>query len=50
LPNLHDTLIMSRVLYTGTNAARSRQFSHKLGAVVKRELKRELDKSEQESD
>jgi hypothetical protein len=25
---LHDTMVMSQVLYTGTNAARAKQFSH----------------------
>jgi DNA polymerase I len=48
--DLHDTMIMSQVLYTGTNAARAKQFSHSLQAVVKRELKRELSKEEQVSD
>jgi DNA polymerase I-like protein with 3'-5' exonuclease and polymerase domains len=47
--DLDDTMIASRVLYTGTNAARG-QFSHSLAAVAKRELKRELPKDEQESD
>src|SRR5215203_6885588 len=47
---LDDTMVMSQVLYTGTNAARAKQFSHSLQAMVKRELKRELDKSEQGSD
>src|SRR5215213_5584549 len=50
LKNLDDTMVMSQVLYTGTNAARAKQFSHSLQAVVKRELKRELDKDEQLSD
>ena len=50
LPSMHDTMIMSHVLYTGTNAARSRNLSHKLEAVALREIKAELDKSEQESD
>jgi DNA polymerase I len=50
LEALHDTMVMSQVLYTGTNAARAKQFSHSLQAVVKRELKRELDKSEQDGD
>jgi DNA polymerase-1 len=49
LEALHDTMVMSQVLYTGTNAARAKQFSHSLQAVVKRETKRELDKSEQGS-
>src|SRR5215203_5292542 len=48
--DLDDTMVMSQVLYTGTNAARAKQFSHSLQAMVKRELKRELDKSEQGSD
>src|SRR5215208_3419324 len=47
---LHDTMVMSQALYTGTNAARAKQFSHSLQAVVKRELKRDLDKTEQMSD
>ena len=50
LEDLDDTMIMSQVLYTGTNAARAKQFSHSLQAVVKRELKRELDKSEQDGE
>src|SRR5215208_61244 len=50
LEDLDDTMIMSQVLYTGTNAARAKQFSHSLQAVVKRELKRELDKTEQGSE
>jgi DNA polymerase-1 len=49
-PDLQDTMVMSQALYTGTNAARAKQFSHSLAAVVKRELKRELDKDEQLSD
>ena len=48
LPNLHDTMVMSQVLYTGTNAARSKQFSHSLQAVAGREIKRELGKTEQD--
>src|SRR5688572_4962842 len=40
-PDLHDTMVMSQVLYTGTRAALSKSFSHGLKAVVKRELKRE---------
>jgi DNA polymerase-1 len=48
--DLHDTMVMSQVLYTGTDASKSKQFSHSLQAVAKRELKRELDKSEQGSD
>jgi DNA polymerase I len=49
-PDLHDTMIMSRVYYTGTRAAQSGSFSHSLQAVVKREIKRELSKDEQTSD
>src|SRR5215212_3675995 len=49
-PDLHDTMIMSQVYYTGTRAALSKSFSHSLAAVVKRELKRELAKHEQASD
>src|SRR5215217_3781287 len=49
-PDLHDTMIMSQVYYTGTRAAISKSFSHSLAAVVKRELKRELSKDEQVSD
>jgi|SRR5215218_792329 len=49
-PDLHDTMIMSQVYYTGTRAALSRSFGHSLAAVVKRELKRELAKDEQASD
>jgi DNA polymerase I len=48
--DLHDTMVMSQVLYTGTNAAKSKQFSHSLQAVVKRELKEELDKTEQDGE
>jgi DNA polymerase-1 len=43
-------MVMSQVLYTGTRAALSKSFSHSLAAVVKRELKRELNKEEQQSD
>jgi DNA polymerase I-like protein with 3'-5' exonuclease and polymerase domains len=50
LSNMHDTMIMSQVLYTGTNAARNRNLSHKLEAVVSRETKAEIDKDEQGSD
>jgi DNA polymerase I len=50
LETLDDTMVMSQVLYTGTDAARAKQFSHSLQAVAKRELKREIDKSEQSSD
>jgi DNA polymerase I len=49
-PDLHDTMVMSQVLYTGTRAAMSKSFSHSLASVVKRELKRELSKEEQTSD
>jgi ribonuclease D len=49
-PDLHDTMIMSQVYYTGTRAALGRGFSHSLANVVKRELKRELAKDEQVSD
>src|SRR5215203_6027867 len=49
LEALHDTMVMSQVYHTGTNAAKAKQFSHSLQAVVKRDLKRELDKSEQGS-
>src|SRR5215212_3797394 len=49
-PDLHDTMIMSQVYYTGTRAALGRGFSHSLANVVKRELKRELSKDEQVSD
>src|SRR5215212_10429638 len=49
-PDLHDTMIMSQVYYTGTRAAISKSFSHSLAAVVKRELKRELSKDEQVSE
>src|SRR5215213_10176176 len=49
-PDLHNTMIMSQVYYTGTRAAISKGFSHSLQAVVKRELKRELAKDEQVSD
>ena len=36
---IHDTMIMSQVLYTGTKAAMRRNFSHSLASVVQRELK-----------
>jgi ribonuclease D len=49
-PDLHDTMIMSQVYYTGTRAAIGKGFSHSLQAVVKHELKRELAKDEQVSD
>jgi len=49
-PDLHDTMIMSQVYYTGTRAAARNNFSHSLQNVVKRELKRELSKDEQTSD
>jgi DNA polymerase I len=48
--DLDDTMIASLVLYTGTNAAHNKQFSHSLAAVAKRELKRDLPKDEQGSD
>jgi ribonuclease D len=47
---IHDTMIMSQVLYTGTKAALNRSFSHSLASVVQRELKIEMDKEEQTSD
>jgi DNA polymerase I len=50
LANLHDTMVMSRVLYGGTDASRSPRFSHSLAAVAKRELGVELDKGEQTAD
>ena len=50
LINPHDTMIISQVLYTGTNAAKRKQFSHSLQAVVKRELKKEMSKDEQDSE
>jgi|SRR5215208_1473252 len=50
LKNLHDTMIMSQVLYTGTNATKRGKFSHSLQAVVQRELKREMSKEEQSSE
>jgi DNA polymerase I len=49
-PDLHDTMVMSQVLYTGTRASLNKSFSHSLASVVKRELKRELNKEEQTSD
>src|SRR5215212_7720189 len=49
-PDLHDTMIMSQVYYTGTRAALGRGFSHSLANVVKRKLKRELSKEEQVSE
>jgi DNA polymerase-1 len=49
-PDLHDTMIMSQVYYTGTRASKGRDFSHSLANVVKRELKLELAKDEQVSD
>ena len=48
--DLDDTMVMSQVLYTGTNAAKAGRFSHSLQAVAKRELQRELDKTEQDSE
>jgi DNA polymerase I-like protein with 3'-5' exonuclease and polymerase domains len=50
LTNLHDTMILSQVFYTGTNAARAKQFSHSLQACVKRKLKREMSKDQQDSE
>jgi ribonuclease D len=50
LTNLHDTMIMSQVFYTGTNATKRGKFSHSLQAVVQRELKREMSKDEQSSE
>jgi ribonuclease D len=47
---IHDTMIMSQVLYTGTRAAMNRSFSHSLASVVSRELKLEMSKEEQTSD
>jgi DNA polymerase I-like protein with 3'-5' exonuclease and polymerase domains len=47
---IHDTMIMSQVLYTGTRAAMKRTFSHSLKSCVNRELKIEMDKEEQQSD
>jgi 3'-5' exonuclease len=48
--DLHDTMVMSQVYYTGTKATQSKQFSHSLQAAVKRELKREISKEQQMSD
>lgn len=50
LTNLHDTMIMSRVLYKGTKADQGKQLVHSLQAVVKRELKQEMSKEEQDSE
>jgi DNA polymerase-1 len=47
---LDDTMIMSQVLYTGTKASKSSNFGHSLAAVVKRELRKTMDKTEQTSD
>jgi ribonuclease D len=47
---IHDTMIMSQVLYTGTKATMRRGFSHSLASVVQRELKQEMSKEEQTSD
>src|SRR5215208_3224294 len=47
---IHDTMIMSQVLYTGTKAAMRSNFSHSLASVVQRELKLEMSKEEQTSD
>jgi DNA polymerase-1 len=49
-PDLHDTMIMSQVYYTGTRATNGRGLSHSLQNVVKRELKEELSKDQQTSD
>jgi DNA polymerase I len=49
-PELHDTMVMSHVLYGGTDASRSPRFSHSLAAVAKREIGVELDKGEQAAD
>src|SRR5215212_191763 len=35
---IHDTMIMSQVLYTGTKATKGRGFSHSLASAVQREL------------
>src|SRR5215212_9973837 len=43
-PDLHDTMVMSQVYYTGTRAALESNFSHSLANVVKRELREEIDK------
>jgi DNA polymerase-1 len=47
---IEDTLVMSRVLYGGTDHANNRRFSHGLASVVKRELGVDLPKDEQTSD
>jgi ribonuclease D len=47
---IHDTMIMSQVLYTGTKAAMRSNFSHSLASCVQRELKLEMSKEEQTSD
>jgi ribonuclease D len=47
---IHDTMIMSQVLYTGTKAAIRSNVSHSLKSVVQRELKLEMSKEEQQSD
>src|SRR5215212_5691653 len=47
---IHDTMIMSQVLYTGTKAALRSNFSHSLASCVNRELRIEMDKGEQTSD
>src|SRR5215203_598951 len=36
-PDLHDTMIMSQVYYTGTRAALNKSFSHSLAAALTRE-------------
>jgi DNA polymerase-1 len=48
--NLDDTMVMSQVLYGGTDAARSPRFSHSLAAVAERELGVGLSKDGQEAD
>jgi DNA polymerase III epsilon subunit-like protein len=35
-PDLHDTMVMSQVYYTGTRASLNGSFSHSLQAVAKR--------------
>ena len=47
---IHDTMIMSQVLYTGTRAAMNRKFSHSLASCVNRELRLDMDKGQQTSD
>jgi ribonuclease D len=48
--DLDDTMVMSQVVYTGTRAVLNRSFGHSLQAVLKRELKVEIEKDEQTSD